>query len=36
MIMSVSKMELTDNAGLERVFAPKLTPLREALATYLP
>jgi len=27
---------VADNAALERVFAPKLTPLREGLATYLP
>jgi uncharacterized protein YbjT (DUF2867 family) len=26
---------IADNAALERVFAPKLTPLREGLATYL-
>jgi hypothetical protein len=27
---------VADNSDLERVFAPKLTPLREGLATYLP
>lgn len=27
---------VADNSALERVFAPKLTPLREGLATYLP
>ncbi|MCH7838479.1 MAG: hypothetical protein IIC26_08225, partial [Chloroflexi bacterium] len=26
---------VADNSALERVFAPKLTPLREGLATYL-
>jgi hypothetical protein len=27
---------IADNTALERVFAPKLTPLRDGLATYLP
>jgi hypothetical protein len=26
---------VADNSALERVFTPKLTPLREGLATYL-
>ena len=32
----ITNEAVADNAALERVFAPKLTPLREALATYLP
>lgn len=31
----ITNEAVADNAALERVFAPKLTPLREALATYL-
>ncbi|MCH7698662.1 MAG: NAD(P)H-binding protein [Chloroflexi bacterium] len=32
----ITNEAVADNEALERVFAPKLTPLREALATYLP
>ena len=32
----ITNEAVADNAALERVFAPKLTPLREALATYMP
>ena len=32
----ITNEAVADNAALERVFAPKLTPLREGLATYLP
>ncbi len=32
----ITNEAVADNAALERVFAPKLTPLRKALATYLP
>ncbi len=32
----ITSEAIADNAALERVFAPKLTPLREGLATYLP
>jgi NADH dehydrogenase len=31
----ITNEAVADNAALERVFSPKLTPLREALATYL-
>lgn len=32
----ITNEAVADNTALERVFSPKLTPLREALATYLP
>ena len=32
----ITNEAVADNTALERVFAPKLTPLREALATYMP
>ena len=32
----ITNEAVADNAALERVFAPQLTPLREGLATYLP
>ena len=32
----ITNEAVADNAALERVFSPKLTPLREALATYMP
>ena len=32
----ITSPAVADNAALERVFAPKLTPLRAGLATYLP
>jgi uncharacterized protein YbjT (DUF2867 family) len=32
----ITEPAIADNSALERVFAPKLTPLREGLATYLP
>ena len=31
----ITNEAVADNAALERVFSPKLTPLREALATYM-
>ena len=32
----ITNEAVADNAALERVFSPKLTPLRDALATYMP
>lgn len=32
----ITNEAVADDDALKRVFAPKLTPLREALATYLP
>jgi len=32
----ITSPAIADNSALERAFAPKLTPLRVGLATYLP
>jgi uncharacterized protein YbjT (DUF2867 family) len=32
----ITSPAIADNSALERIFVPKLTPLREGLATYLP